>query len=465
VDHVLNWLWQGGVVAVGAWAVLRVLGRVRAGARYVFCWAALLLVVALPLTPFLARTGAAAAPPLSPAATVPATLPVPDAWWTSTTLVLALCGAWAAVFAVRAALALHAIRQARRACAAVPPAIEATLPQWHTARARGRRARLVVSPDVRAAAVLGCGAPVIALAPSLLRTLSPRDLDAVVIHEWAHVQRRDDVANVVLLALRAAAGWHPAVWWLDRQLQLEREVACDEIAVALTGSARQYATCLTTIAGAFPEAAALQPAPGALSASSLTRRVVRILAQRNLVSLRRSTGVVAAASLALVVAGAAITGVRVFGKQAAVVLQPGALPAAVLEPHATPPNAPADQGAAPAPSAPPSQPQPRTRPDAGTPVTRRHDTPPLDALAASPSLLVAASTIDPLLVSQPPSVLDLPAEGGSRLSAGAESPPVNSSPWTAAADAGGALGRTTGRAGVATAGFFNRFGKAVARGF
>ena len=32
--------------------------------------------------------------------------------------------------------------------------------------------------------------------------------------------------------MRALAGWHPAVWWLERQLRIEREVACDEIAVA-----------------------------------------------------------------------------------------------------------------------------------------------------------------------------------------------------------------------------------------
>ena len=37
------------------------------------------------------------------------------------------------------------------------------------------------------------------------------------------------------------AGWHPALWWIERRLHLEREIACDEIAVPLTGSAKAYA--------------------------------------------------------------------------------------------------------------------------------------------------------------------------------------------------------------------------------
>ena len=50
----------------------------------------------------------------------------------------------------------------------------------------------------------------------------------------------------------------------------------------------------------------------------------------------------------------------------------------------------------------------------------------------------------------------------------APAPPQNDAvvpPWTAAADAGVAIGRGTEKAGVATAGFFNRMGKKIARSF
>ena len=65
------------------------------------------------------------------------------------------------------------------------------------------------------------------------------------------MQRHDDVAQLVQHLVRMIAGWHPAVWWLDRQLDFEREVACDEIAVVSPVPPRRYAACLATLA-AFP---------------------------------------------------------------------------------------------------------------------------------------------------------------------------------------------------------------------
>ena len=56
MDAVLNWLWQGSIVAVACFAMLRILERAHANVRYVVCWAALLLIVALPALPSLSPT-------------------------------------------------------------------------------------------------------------------------------------------------------------------------------------------------------------------------------------------------------------------------------------------------------------------------------------------------------------------------------------------------------------------------
>ena len=88
----------------------------------------------------------------------------------------------------------------------------------------------------------------IAVAPSLLTTLDAGELDRVLIHEWAHVQRRDDLVHILQIVVRIIAGWHPALWWIDRRLHLEREIACDEMTVAATGSPKSYAACLMKVA-------------------------------------------------------------------------------------------------------------------------------------------------------------------------------------------------------------------------
>jgi hypothetical protein len=180
--------------------------------------------------------------------------------------------------ALRLAVGALGVCDARRLGRECPSSVLARLPHSSRVSVLDRRPRVILSDRVQVAAVLGCGAPTIALAPSLIDRLDVKDLDRVLVHEWAHVQRRDDLAQLAQRLFGIAIGWHPAAWWLERQLDFEREAACDEIAVAVTGSAKGYATCLAMLA-ARPD---WRLAPvGALAAASPVRlrsRIVRILA-------------------------------------------------------------------------------------------------------------------------------------------------------------------------------------------
>ena len=186
---------------------------------------------------------------------------------------------WVAVFGGQLAHAMLAIRRARQRCRSFPLALERRLRNWTRVKHQGRAAPLVVSDDVRAAAVIGCGAPVIAIAPALVQHLTAAELDRIVIHEWAHVQRRDDLGNVVQLMARMLAGWHPGIWWLDRWLRAEREVACDGMAVMQTGSSKVYAACLVKLASLPLASRDTLPALGVLSSGSLASRVERIVSR------------------------------------------------------------------------------------------------------------------------------------------------------------------------------------------
>ena len=99
MDAVLNWLWQGGVVAVASFVTLFALHRAGANVRYVVCWAALLLIVALPAFPSVTSTTPAAGAFL-PTQT-DAIVSLPDAWWTSTLVLLAAWLVWASIQLVR----------------------------------------------------------------------------------------------------------------------------------------------------------------------------------------------------------------------------------------------------------------------------------------------------------------------------------------------------------------------------
>jgi hypothetical protein len=81
----------------------------------------------------------------------------------------------------------------------------------------------------------------------MLRELPPAELNVILLHEYAHIERRDDWTNLLQKVLRAVLFFHPAIWWIDRRLSLEREMACDDAVVAKTANPRGYAECLVAL--------------------------------------------------------------------------------------------------------------------------------------------------------------------------------------------------------------------------
>jgi beta-lactamase regulating signal transducer with metallopeptidase domain len=486
VHHVLNWAWQGALIALATGLALRLLDRTRAHTRYTLCWCALVLVLVLP---FLATRGEAPATSATDDRWKPASIPlaIPSHWSMSTTVLLWLWAGWGIASAARLNAELASIRRITRHAVAFPAAVEAKLEHWTRARGRGRSVELVLTDQVRCAAVLGCGRPVIAVAPSLVATLSRDALDRVILHEWAHVQRRDDLLNVAHVLVRGIAGWHPAVWWLERQLRREREAACDESAVAITGCAKHYASSLAAAASLAP-ISVTQPILGAFSEPQLHTRVVRILAQPRLVSPARSLGLTSAAVLAIgavavvvsalpaieMARSASTTGER----QLASAAPPDVAFVAVASDdvsrvasafrrketaaHQRPAEAERHVG------------DPAARSEAGSHTADRNTS--VDVAIDTANVIAGlSSTLSPRAEYEAAALVPLPTDMSTpRLTL--STPPALSasssvrdvftpSPWRIAADAGIAVGRGSERAATASAGFFTRFGRKVAGSF
>jgi bla regulator protein BlaR1 len=482
MDAVLNWLWQGCVVALACFAMLRLLERAHANVRYLVCWTALMLVVALPALPGLGSLGLRhEALRLAP---VGAIASVPDAWWTSGVVMVLAWTAWASFYSVRFVWAMVALRRARARSRAFPTHVESRLSHWRHVRDTGRRATLVLSEAVTTAAVIGCGAPVIAVAPSLVTTLDPDELDRVVTHEWAHVQRRDDLVNILQVLVRVVVGWHPAAWWLDRRLHVEREIACDEMAIEVTGSAKSYAACLVRLAGLKGGERTAFAAPAVLMASGVRARVMRIVSRHAFIAPLLSRGIATAIVSVLCLVSMAVGGLTLV--EATVLALPfDSLRAIGTRLEGVPPPA---ISTLPFPSQVESSPSPRQT-ATSTPSARR-------PISEEPPLVRPAAGPGEQLVSAPERAVDSPelhttAEGGADTGAVPEPSAVvatapiqlpqaavdaSQSVWSVAADGGtaiarksadggSAIGRKSKEAGVATAGFFTRFARRVAGSF
>jgi hypothetical protein len=100
---------------------------------------------------------------------------------------------------------------------------------------------------VRVPAAIGFRNPMIVFPAWTLQELSPEEINVILIHELAHVRRRDDWTNLLQKIVRAVFFFHPAVWWIDTRLSLEREMACDDAVLAETGNPRAYASCLVDL--------------------------------------------------------------------------------------------------------------------------------------------------------------------------------------------------------------------------
>jgi hypothetical protein len=344
---------------------------------------------------------------------------------------------------------------------------------------QGRVAQLVVSDEVRAAAVIGCGTPVIAVAPALMEHLTAAELDRVVIHEWAHVQRRDDLGNIAQITARLLAGWHPGVWWLDRWLHAEREVACDEMTVRLTGSSKIYAACLVKLASLPLASQEVLPALGVLSSASLAARVERIVSRTSHASENRSRMLLTVSMLLLVGVSSAVGSLRIVE---AVMVSPEL--AAVAHARLTPGDT-ANEDARTIADATVSttvSPAPRNASIRKTVITVRQS--PTDAAPSTHTSAGTATDDSPTEFVHTPVAAAILAETGTTETADAgipgepippQIPPSGATPaapeaqrvtpWNAAADAGVTLGQRSKEGGIATARFFSRFGKRIADSF
>ena len=111
-----------------------------------------------------------------------------------------------------------------------------------------RRVGILLNPNLVVPAVCGLFRPVILVPTALLTGLPPAHLEAVLAHELAHIRRHDYFVNLLQMTLEALLFFNPFVWWISRQVRLEREAACDALAISATGAPADYARILAQIA-------------------------------------------------------------------------------------------------------------------------------------------------------------------------------------------------------------------------
>jgi GWxTD domain-containing protein len=95
--------------------------------------------------------------------------------------------------------------------------------------------------------VIGWLRPVVLFPVGLLAGMPAGQIEAILLHELAHIHRRDYLANLLQTVVEGFLFYHPAVWWISSVIRTERENCCDDLVVAVQGNAHEYATALTAL--------------------------------------------------------------------------------------------------------------------------------------------------------------------------------------------------------------------------
>jgi beta-lactamase regulating signal transducer with metallopeptidase domain/tetratricopeptide (TPR) repeat protein len=139
------------------------------------------------------------------------------------------------------------------------------------------RVSLALCDRLAAPLLLGIARPLIALPLVALAGWSPGQLEMVLLHELAHVRRRDNLVNVFQRLVESLLFFHPAVWWASAWVRAEREHCCDALVIARTGRPRAYAEVLLALAPVAAPRPFSSPLACRINESPLVHRVRRIL--------------------------------------------------------------------------------------------------------------------------------------------------------------------------------------------
>jgi TonB family protein len=120
------------------------------------------------------------------------------------------------------------------------------LPQWQQRIADmagrfalHRRITVLGSRIISSPVLIGWIRPVILLPMAVVCGFPASQVELILAHELAHLRRWDPLANLFQVVLETVHFYHPVVRWISRDVNNEREICCDRLALALGGGSRR----------------------------------------------------------------------------------------------------------------------------------------------------------------------------------------------------------------------------------
>jgi beta-lactamase regulating signal transducer with metallopeptidase domain len=145
--------------------------------------------------------------------------------------------------------------------------------------------------------VIGVMRPIILLPVTIAYDLGAAGLEAILLHELAHISRADFLINLFQSIVETLLFFNPFAWRISASIRREREHCCDDLVVAHIGQPLTYARALVSLAGRHQDVPSM--ALGATGARPLLfNRIKRIIEMKK--HPLRYGQIIAACSLAAI---------------------------------------------------------------------------------------------------------------------------------------------------------------------
>jgi len=204
----------------------------------------------------------------------------PPAWLAAidvTAIAMMVYAAVAGFLLARLAFSYRAVSALRRSSVAMnEPAWTAALSRWQARLDVRHPVRLARSGKVAVPIVIGWPRPTIIVPERLGETPRSTVIDAVLLHELAHVRRGDYAWNLLSRLVRIIYWPHPLVWLSGREIAAVREQACDDLCVYLMNDAQAYRLTLAELAAGLLRRPGEALGMAMADRSKLARRLTRI---------------------------------------------------------------------------------------------------------------------------------------------------------------------------------------------
>jgi beta-lactamase regulating signal transducer with metallopeptidase domain len=190
-------------------------------------------------------------------------------------------GAGALLWFIVALERVHRFRRLLRFARPAPSAIQERTNRLAQSLGLTRCPRVRLLPGRIAPMLWCCGGPPRLLVPAdLVGVLSEEQMDTLLVHELAHLRRRDHWVRVLEFIVMGLYWWHPVVWYALRELREAEEQCCDAWVVStLTDAGRTYASALLNTLDFLSTTQSVMPplASGLGRIADLKRRLTMIL--------------------------------------------------------------------------------------------------------------------------------------------------------------------------------------------